>query len=247
MARKQQSVAAETLDEIQGSADRFAEWIHENMTLVFGGIATLLVVSGVGAWVSSAGDASELEASTELHEAKSRFLKAMGTSFGALEIPELANPAAAEQIRADYVAELEGISEAYAGTTAEFLAQLQVGYLDHRDGKLEEALATYDALARAGGQPEALLGLAIQRAGQVLEDLGRWDEAAARHEEAAALENFPLRYWALADAARALVEAGELELALAHYARIEDEAPEVRLPDAQRAAARELKALQGGA
>ena len=53
--------------------------------------------------------------------------------------------------------------------------------------------------------------------------------------------------WALADAARARAAAGEPDVALAHYDRIEDEAPEIRLPDAQRAQARELRALLGDA
>ena len=51
-------------------------------------------------------------------------------------------------------------------------------------------------------------------------------EAAAEHEAAGALPDFPLRYFALADAARCYAQAGDRVRALALLERVESEAKE---------------------
>ena len=56
-------------------------------------------------------------------------------------------------------------------------------------------------------------------------------------------EEFPLRFWALADAARCFARAGEPVTALALLERVENEAPEMKLPAHLRALLRELRAV----
>jgi tetratricopeptide (TPR) repeat protein len=109
-------------------------------------------------------------------------------------------------------------------------------------GEPERALEILEAGLARGVSGDALRGLTLQRVAQGLEDLGRWEEAAGRHEEAAAIGAFPLRHWALADAARCAAQAGNPDRALTLYERVEAEAPDLRLPDHQRAEIRELRA-----
>ena len=58
----------------------------------------------------------------------------------------------------------------------------------------------------------------------------RWGEAADRYREAADTVGYPLRYLALADAARCLLRGGDSGAAAALAQRIEQEAPDLRLP-----------------
>ena len=68
-------------------------------------------------------------------------------------------------------------------------------------------------------------------------------EAAAEHEAAGALPGFPLRYFALADAARCYAQAGDRVRALALLERVESEAKEgYSLPAPMRSLLRELRA-----
>jgi hypothetical protein len=244
MARKSHSATVEALEEIQSSADRLADWIRDNLLVVLGGVGALLAVGGTVSLLGSMGEKTEREASAALYAARSEYMNAMGASASALSVPTLANPEAAAGIRDDYVAALDSISSEYHGTTVDFLSRLEAGLLVHQDGDTEAALVIYTELADQRSQGDELQGLASQRVAQVIEDLGRFAEAATRHEEAADLRGYPLRHWALADAARNHAAAGETEAAVALYDRLESEAPELRLPDAQRAQVRELQALR---
>ena len=71
---------------------------------------------------------------------------------------------------------------------------------------------------------------------------GTWSEAADRHEEAADLSTYPLRHWALADAARCRGSAGETEAAIALFDRLDAAAPELQLPEHVRSLRAELRA-----
>jgi len=242
MARKHQSGAAEALDEIQSGADRLAEWIRENGLLVAGSVAALLVAtSGISLWSGSRTEQEE-EAAAALAAARLEYLGAMGASPNALDVPELANPTAAAAIQADFDAALSKVAADFKGTTAEALARFESARLDQQAGDLDAALAGFESLAADASVHPGLRGLAIQGAAQVLEDRERWSEAADRHERAAALTGYPLRQWALADAARCRTAARETERALALYERLDAEAPDLRLPAAQRAQVRELRA-----
>jgi hypothetical protein len=70
-------------------------------------------------------------------------------------------------------------------------------------------------------------------------------EAAAEHEKAGELPGFPLRYFALSDAARCYAQAGQRDRARELLERIETEAKDVyQLPPEQRALLRELRVSQ---
>jgi tetratricopeptide (TPR) repeat protein len=102
------------------------------------------------------------------------------------------------------------------------------------------------ALAEAPRNP-ALEGLLRQRIAQVHEDHGEWAQAAAAHEAAGSLARFPLRYWALLDAARCYDSAGDPSRALQLYHRVQQEAPDLPIPAHLRTRFRELEAAQTAA
>lgn len=245
MARKQQG-AGEALEEIQSTADRMAEWIQGNLRLVAavsGGV--LLLVGAISYWgTQQAGQ--EGDAAADLAQVRDEYLAAMGAAPGALEVPELASPAAAERIRQEYAGRFAEVADANTGTVAGTLARLEVGSLAARAGDSEGALALWEQALDEAPASDPLRGLVLQRVAQALETLERWPEASARHEEAGNLAGFPPRAWALADAARCSVGAGERERALALYELAEAADPDLRLPDHQRVQLRELRATSGG-
>src|SRR5687767_6690658 len=102
MSRRDQGAAAEMLGELESAGDRVSEWLQKNLVPVAIAIVALLVISGLGAWWISSRRSAEHDASAALAQARSDYLSAMGANPGAIEVPELANPAAAAQIRAEY-------------------------------------------------------------------------------------------------------------------------------------------------
>lgn len=241
MARKTHGTS-DALEEIQSAADRLGQWIQEHLLLVVGAVAALLVAAGAGSYVYSRADARESAASLALAEARAEYLTAMGASPGALEVPELASAEAAERIRNEYRERFAAIADEHTGTVSGALARLEVAQLLQEAGDTEQALAIYERTLAEAPRGDPLRGLVLQRIAQALEQEERWEEAARRHEEAADLEGYPLRHWALADAARCRAIAGDRETALALYRRLESEAPDLRLPDHQRVWKRELEA-----
>jgi tetratricopeptide (TPR) repeat protein len=233
MARKQAGTI-EALEEIQGAADRLAEWIRGHLMLVIGVVGGLLALAGGVSFYMTSRTGQEEDAASALALAREEYLEAMGAGPGAFEVPELANPEAGARIRDEYAEKLENVSASWAGTVAATLAELDRAVLARDAGEVERALEILEATLARGVSGGALRGVALQRSAQALEDLGRW--------EAAAIDAFPLRHWALADAARCAARAGDRERALALYERVEAEAPDLRLPDHQRAELRELRA-----
>lgn len=241
MARKTQGTA-EALEEIQSAADKLGQWIQEHLVVVVGAVAVVLVLAGVGSYLYTRADAREGSASLALAEARTEYLTAMGASPGAIEVPELANPAAAERIRNEYRERFAEIADTYAGTVSGTLARLELAQLVQDGGDWEQALALHEQALSEAPPGDELRGLILQRIAQALEQQERWAEAAERHEQAAELADYPLRHWALADAARCRALAGDREAALALYRRLDSEAPDLRLPDHQRVWKRELEA-----
>jgi tetratricopeptide (TPR) repeat protein len=96
---------------------------------------------------------------------------------------------------------------------------------------------------RARATIRATIGIAQQRLGQAHEARQAWAQAAQAHEQAGRTAGYPLRHWALVDAARCYAAAGEPERALALYEEVEREAPDLNLPDHLRAQFRELRAV----
>ena len=110
-------------------------------------------------------------------------------------------------------------------------------------GNADAVLASLkSALSEQAGNAR-LAGLIHQRIAGVYEDRGQLAEAAAEHEAAGGLPDFPLRQVALADAARCYAQAGDRTRALALLERIQGEAKEgYTLPVELRMLERELRA-----
>jgi predicted negative regulator of RcsB-dependent stress response len=246
MARREHGAAAEALEEIESAGDRLSEWLQENLRLVVAGVAGLLLVAGLGSYVASSRHTAEQEASSALARTRDDYLSAMGASPGAIEVPELANAEAAAQIRAEYEKRFGEVAAAHPGTVAGTLAALERARLASDGGRDEEAISLLEeALGDAPGG--AVRGMLLQRIAQRLEVLERWDEAAARHEEAAKVGDYPLRGWAMLDAARCRAEAGDVAAAVALYDQLERELPDMKVPEDERARGLELRAAAAAA
>lgn len=244
MARRDQGAAAETLEEIESAADRLSEWVQEHFRALIAGVAVLLVGAGVGSAIVSSQRGAEQEASAALEKARGDYLSAMGAGPDALEVPELANPEAAAQIREEYRARFGEVAEEYSGTVAGTLAAIEGARLAGDAGDAEAArTALESALESAPDGP--VRGMLLQRLAQRLEGEGQWAEAAAHHAQAAEQGDYPLRGWALADAARCHAEAGDRDTALALYERVKSEMPELQLPPHLRRQYFELRGSAG--
>ena len=242
MARRDHGAAAEALGELESAADRLGDWLQENLRLVIAVVAVLLLVAGVGSWIASSRATAEQEASSALARTRDDYLSAMGAAPGAIEVPQLANPKAADQIRAEYEKRFGEVAAEHPGTVAGTLAALERARLASQGGRNDEALALLEAALADAPSGRAIRGMVLQRIAQRLEGAGRWEEAAARHEQAAAVDGYPLRGWALADAARCRAQAGDAAGALALYDRLAREAPELKLSESQHARVLELRA-----
>jgi predicted negative regulator of RcsB-dependent stress response len=239
--------AGDRLDELQSSADRLGEFLQKNLRPLAIGLVALLVVAGIVSYLISTRARSEDAASRALADARSEYLKGMGASPGAIEVPELANPEAAKRVRETARAAYTKIADEHSGTVSGALARLEVASLLLQDGDTEAALETFRVLrAEAPSRPN-LEGMLLQREGQALEQAGRPQDAVQSYERAAALEGYPLRYYALADAARLRASLGEADAARALYERLTSEAPDLSLPEYQRIQRRELEAQKGDA
>ena len=246
MAEKTKSHGAtDALEELESGFERLTRWVAEHPVPVIAVIAILL--ASVGAWefVRSRVERREIEASNAFDEAQTAYLAAMGAEPGAIDVPALANPDAAKRIRAEYVEKYRSLAQAHPGTLPAALAWLEVADLleaDHDANAILESLQK--SLAEQPGNPR-LTGLVHQRIAQIHEDRGQMVEAAAEHEAAGALRDFPLRWFALTDAARCYAQAGDRERALALLERVESEAKEgFSLSAPLRGLLRELRAAK---
>ena len=243
MARREEGTAAEMLGELESLGDRLGDWLQAHIRLVVIAVVALLAISGLGTWLISARENSEKEASTDLAQTRADYLSAMGADPGAIEVPELANPAAAAEIRAEYEKRYGEVAAEHPGTVAGTLAQIERAALVGADpSRSDEAIGLLEQATADAPSRNAVHGIALQRLAQRLEAAGRWADAAARHEAAAQISEYPLRHWALADAARCRAMAGEGDAARALYDRLDREAPDLQLDDVQKALRLELRA-----
>lgn len=245
MARRHGTAAGDTLDELQSGADRLGAYIQDHLREVVIGVVALLLLVGGASLVLSSRERSEEAASIALDKAHNEYLRAMGASPGALEVPELANPEAAKRIREEYRAIYSEIADSHKGSVSGALARLEVVALQQSAGEIDAALETLKQLRAEAPSRPGLQGMILQAEAQTLERAERFADAAERHEQAAALEGYPLRYYALADAARCRAQAGDSAASRALYARLDSEAPDLRLPEYQRIQRRELAELEG--
>ena len=244
MAEKTGSDDAQSpIAELESGLERITDWIRQNPIPLLAAVGILL--ASVAAWefARSRAENREIEASNAFDEAQSGYLTAMGAEPGAVDVPQLANPEAAKRIRAEYVEKYRAVAEAHPGTLPAALAWLEVADLQAADGGSDAVLESLKrSLAEQSGNAR-LAGLVHQRIAQIYEDRDQLKEAAAEHEAAAAIPDFPLRYVALTDAARCYAQAGDPVRALALLDRVESESKEgATLPVSLKSLQRELRA-----
>jgi tetratricopeptide (TPR) repeat protein len=234
------------IEEFESAAEKLAGWIGKNAAPVGGAVLALLALAGGVGGFRSWSAANEETASDALDRTRSAYFQALGADPGSIQEPELANPAAAQAIRDEYLPKFEIVADEHEGTVAGTLALFEVAALLEADDRVAETDAVWQrALEQASGNPR-LEGLLHQRVGEAHERNAAWAEAAAAHERAGQLADYPLRYWALVDAARCYAAAGESARALELYQRVQNEAPDLQLPPHIRIQIRELQALAAG-
>lgn len=244
MARQSQTPGM--IEEFEGAADRLAEWIREH-SVVVGGLV-VVVLGGAAAWggYHAWSQGQEEAASNALDQIRGAYLRELGAPPGAFEEPQLANPEAARQIREEYLERFRAVAEEHSGTVAGTLALFEAADLLEKLGRPDQTEEVWQlALASASANP-GLSGLLHQRIAETYEARESWTEAAEAHELAGQIGEYPLRYWALVDAARCWAAAGDGDRALALYRQVEREAPDLKLPSHLRSQRRELEALAAG-
>jgi tetratricopeptide (TPR) repeat protein len=166
----------------------------------------------------------------------------MGAAPGSFEVVEPANPETGRQVRREFVVQFLEVADEHAGAASAVTARIEAAALQDQAGDHEAALESWRRAADEAKDGSALEGLALVRLARALESRSRWEEAGAAHEEAGGIEELPIRFQALGDAARCYAEAGAAGRALAIFERIETEAPETALPTHTRARLLELRA-----
>jgi tetratricopeptide (TPR) repeat protein len=227
--------------ELESGVERLAGWIGANPWLAGGILVGAIALAGAIGGYSSWRTSQERDASNALDLVRGEYLREMGAPPGAIEVPELANPKAGQEIRQRYVERFRELAAEQRGTAAGTLALLEAGDLLAALDRQDELAALYDEAASSAPTP-ALRALVLGRIAFLHEEAGRWSEAAAGYEQAAAIPENPLRAWALADAARCRLAAGDSTGALALYDRLQAEFPDLALPDHVAATLRELRA-----
>ncbi|HME73151.1 MAG TPA: hypothetical protein VKM54_25270 [Myxococcota bacterium] len=242
MARGTQPTAHSTLEEIESIADRIASWIGANPgAVIVIAVSILLAAGGYGGWVAWQ-SGREDRASFALASLEREYLKAMGAAPGATEITEPANPETGKALRREFAQKLLAMADENPHTSATTVARLTAGDLLAAAGEPEKALDAWHAALGGVGRNPALRGVALRRVATALEAQGKWNEAAAANLEAGELVGFPLRRWALADAARCYAEAGDLDRAISIANRVEGEGSSDELPAHLAAKLAELRA-----
>ncbi len=228
MARKRDA-HPDTLDELASLADRAREWIEANPLKLLALLGAVLLAAAVASAVVVHQSRQREAAARALAEAEAEFRVAMGGEPDATEVPEPANPETARRAREAYLARLEEILAEHGGA-AGAVAALRAGDVAEELGDRERALALFEQGRDRAPRGSPLRALLEERRAVLLEDLGRLEEASRAHEAAAEVEAFPLRYRALADAARTALKAGDPERARTLYERVRNEAPDLELP-----------------
>jgi tetratricopeptide (TPR) repeat protein len=237
--------APDMIEEFESAAERLAHWIAQNAWTVGGVLVVVLGTAAAWGGFHSWSRAREEAASNDLDRVRVAYMSALGASPGAVEAPELANPLAAAAIREEYVETFRGVADEHTGTVAGTLALFEVATLLDQLDRSEQSAETWRQAAAGAGDNPGLEGLLHQRIAEAHEARAEWAEAAAAHERAGEIPDYPPRYWALLDAARCRAAAGELEAALALYDRVQVAAPDLSLPPHVRAQSRELRAALG--
>ncbi|HXV36274.1 MAG TPA: tetratricopeptide repeat protein [Myxococcota bacterium] len=243
MARASEHDPAHVIEEFETLAERGARWVRDHLALAIAVLAIVLIgAAALGAYASRATHRAEA-ASDALDLVSSEYMQAMGASPDDLSVPELANPAAAAEIRSQFAERFAEVAEEHAGTAPAAFARLEQGNLAQAAGDFEGAIAIWRQAIEEHARRPSLRALLEQRIARAYEGEQRWAEAAAAYEAAAAVSDYRLRDIALAEAARCLQQAGETERARDLAMRVPLESPSLMLPEHLRSMVAELRQL----
>ena len=235
--------ASTALDEIESRSGDLAEWISENPLpiLITGG--AILAIAAAYTLASSGIDSAKLEASTAIAAVKNEYRVAMGGEYyGSTDVPEPANPEIARNTRLDYLKRFQGLAAEHEGSEMGSYALVQAGSLQTDLNDLDGALASFQQALEVYDKDQAMRGIILERIAGVHEQLGDLPAAAAMHLQASEIASYPLRYFALLNAARSQAEAGQTDAAIVSFDRVTQESPDLRIPEHTQAMLMELKA-----
>jgi hypothetical protein len=242
LAQHHKDAHPDTLAQLESLGDRLVHWVSANPAVVLGAAAAILLVAaaigGTRAWQASSAN----QASAELAGLQRQYVEAMGGEATDLEAPEPANPETARKVRTDYVERFASFAREHEGTPAQALAALEASRIYESLGAPEQAREIVQAAVDALPADSPIRAVALRRVAALAESAGDFEAAAMAHVAAGDTPGYPLRFEALADAARCWAEAAKPDEALALYDRIRTEAPDHRLPPHVEARLAELKA-----
>ena len=242
MAQRRPHQAGETLIEIQSFADHLAEWLLANWIYAASVLGALLAVTAFAAGIHAWRDHRELAASNALATVEREFLASMGAQPGSSSFEEPANPETGRKARREGADRLLAVAKDHAGSGAAMHARIEAGALLARAGGEDRALELWRSVLGSGEAGPELAALVQVRIAQTEEAAGRWTEAAKAYLEAGEQRVYPLWSWALADAARCLLEAGDRDQAARIAERLRTDAPDAELPPHLDAMLQELRA-----
>jgi tetratricopeptide (TPR) repeat protein len=242
LAQHHKDAHPDTLAQLESLGDRLVHWVSANPALVLGTAAAILLVAaaigGTRAWRASSAN----EASAQLAALERQYIEGMGGEATDLEAPEPANPETARQVRTDFVERFASFAREHEGTPAQALAALEASRIYEALEAPEKAREIVQEAVNALPADSPIRGVALRRIAGLAEAAGDFEAAALAHVAAADTPGYPLRFDALADAARCWAEAAKPDEALAIFARIQTEAPDYRLPPHVQARLAELQA-----
>ncbi len=248
LAKKKKNKPAEEsatarLNEIQSRGDELSEWISQNPMPILAVAGGILAVTAIYVFAVSELDGSKNEASTEIAAVKNEFRRAMGGAYaGSVDIPEPANPETARSTREEYIGRFQEVASAHEGTEMAGYALFQVATLQSDLDDDESALASFQQALASYGDDAAMRGIILERIALLHEARGELEAATTSHLEASEITSFPLRYFALLNAARTQAEAGLDDQAVANFDRVTHESPDLLIPEHTLAMLLELKA-----
>jgi tetratricopeptide (TPR) repeat protein len=243
MARRpDREQGVEAFEEIESLVERAARWVAGQPVPVMIALGILLSGTAVVAAARWWNERGEQQGSAAVAEARDGFLRAMGAEPGAVTFAEPANADTARKAREESAARFAEAAAAHAGTAAAVEGWIEAGNLREALGERDAALEAWQRAVDEAPAHSALRGLALERLARGREAKGDFAGAAAAFEEASAILDFPLRYHAMADAARSYALADQRDRAVALAERLDAEAPELRLPDHLKSRLAELRA-----
>jgi tetratricopeptide (TPR) repeat protein len=242
MARGASHHVADTLPDLDGGLDGAAHWVQSNPVVFLTLVGIVLAVTGAIGLTRWHQQRSELQAAEAVAEVRTGFLKAMGAPPGSRQFAEPANAETARSVREQYAGRFAEAAAAHPGTAAAVDAWLEAGNLRARLGDADAASEAFQHAVEESPADSPLRGLALLRVAAGDETRGDFAAAAAAYEDASKIDSFPLRNFALASAARAFADAGQLDHARELAEHVDSESAEAKLPAYLEARIEELRA-----